>query len=345
MSNFIIAIAVFLITVLGALFAVPYFVDWNGYRGVFEEEATRLLGREVRVGGAVNLHLLPTPYFRLEKVRIADTSVNLQEPFFRADSLTIKLSVPPILRGVVEANEIELQRPVLRLALDANGGWNWQSFGQALGNAAYLPSNVALTSVRITDGVLAVHAPNGSERTRFDDLNGELSALDGPYRYRGTLGKGRGEREVRIATARPEADGSVRFRASLRPLDGASTYTLDGRLVDLTGRPHIEGELTARLPVRELWQTPSQANARAARPALDEERKPDRADAAFDLKAAASIDPAGATLTDLALSFEQDGKPQLITGGLKALWRDGFAVEMSLASQWLDLDRIAGGGE
>ena len=98
MSNFFITLAVFLITVIGALFAVPYFIDWNGYRGVFEEEATRLLGREVRVGGSVNLHLLPTPYFRFEKVRIADTSVNLQEPLFRSESLAIKLSIPPIFR-------------------------------------------------------------------------------------------------------------------------------------------------------------------------------------------------------------------------------------------------------
>src|SRR5262252_912396 len=126
MSNFIIAIAVFLITVVGALFAIPYFVDWNGYRSVFEEEATSLLGREVRVGGAVNLHLLPTPYFRFEKVRIADTSVNLQDAFFRAESLSIKLSVPPLFRGAVEANEIELQRPVLRVALDQDDVWNWQ---------------------------------------------------------------------------------------------------------------------------------------------------------------------------------------------------------------------------
>src|SRR5215472_9922389 len=103
MSNFLIALAVFLITVIGALFAVPYFIDWNGYRGVFEEEATRLLGREVRVGGAVNLHVLPTPYFRFEKVRIADSSANLQEPFFRADSLTVKLTIAPLLRGAIEA--------------------------------------------------------------------------------------------------------------------------------------------------------------------------------------------------------------------------------------------------
>src|SRR5262252_160747 len=168
MSNFIIAIAVFLITVVGALFAIPYFVDWNGYRSVFEEEATRLLGREVRVGGAVNLHLLPTPYFRFEKVRIADTSVNLQEPFFRTDSLTVKLTVAPLFRGAVEANEIEFRRPVLRLALNDEDGWNWQSFANVFANAAYLPTNVALVSVRISNGVLAVHGRDGMERTRFE---------------------------------------------------------------------------------------------------------------------------------------------------------------------------------
>ena len=43
MSNFFVALAVFVITVVGALFTVPYFIDWNGYRGVFEEEASRLL--------------------------------------------------------------------------------------------------------------------------------------------------------------------------------------------------------------------------------------------------------------------------------------------------------------
>src|SRR5262245_48973126 len=203
MSNFFITLAVFLITIIGALFAVPYFIDWNGYRGVFEEEATRLLGREVRVGGAVNLILLPTPYFRLEKVRIADTSVNLQDAFFRSESLTIKLSVPPLIRGVVEANEIELLRPVLRLAVDEHEGWNWQSFGQTLAGAAYLPHNVTLTSVMINDGVLAVHGPDGAERTRLEAFSGELSApsLQGPYRYRGTFGKSDAKRELRLSTA------------------------------------------------------------------------------------------------------------------------------------------------
>ncbi len=346
MSNFIVAIAVFLITVIGALFAVPYFVDWNGYRGVFEEEATRLVGREVRVGGAVNLHLLPTPYFRFEKVRIADASVNLQEPFFRADSLTVKLTVPPLFRGAIEANEIEFQRPVLRLALDDKDGWNWQSFGQALGEAAYLPTNVALSSVRITDGVLALHRPDGAERARIEGFNAELSApaLAGPYRVRGIYGKGLAEREVRLATARPEPDGSVRFKASLRTGNAATTYTVDGRVVDLMGKPRIDGELTARLPFAALFPTPD-ASAPRKVPTGSEDAKAEDGSAAFDLKAAVKADAAGAALSDLALSFEQSGRPQLITGELTAQWRSSLDVIMNLSARWLDLDRIAGAGE
>src|SRR5262245_8437740 len=350
MSNFIIAIAVFLITVIGALFAIPYFVDWNGYRSVFEEEATRLLGREVRVGGAVNLHLLPTPYFRFEKVRIADASVNLQEPFFRADSLTVKLAIPPMIRGVLEANDIELLRPVLRLAIDSADGWNWQGFAEALGRSAYLPARVTLTSVKIADGMLALHAPDGTERTRFEGFNGELSApaLEGPYRLRGTFGTSGLDRELRLATVRAEGDGTLRFKAVLKAdSGGAASYMLDGRIKDLMGKPSLEGDLSARVPIAGLWQ--SQPGARLRLPKkpvrIDGEAGADKGEPAFDVRAAFYADAAGATLSDLSLAFEQDGRPQLITGEVKARWRPTLAVEMSLASRWLDLDRIAGVGE
>ena len=348
MSNFFVALAVFLITVVGALFTVPYFIDWNGYRGVFEEEASRLLGREVRVGGAVNLHLLPTPYFRFEKVRIADASVNLEEPFFRTDSLTVKLSVPPLLRGAVEAHEIEFQRPVLRLALNDKGGWNWQTFGQVLSNAPYLPTNVALTSLKIKDGVLAVHGVNGAERTRLEGLEGELSSpsLDGPYRFRGTYGAPGAEREIRLSTAKAEDDGTVRFKALLRLADVGSVYNLDGRLLDLMGKSRMDGELTAKLPVASIWQSPTaRANTSSHAKGAITEAKSQATDVAFDLKANVAADAAGATLSDLALSFEQDGRPQLLTGAVKAVWRDALAVDMTLASRWLDLDRIAGTAE
>ena len=131
MSNGLLYIAGLISLALAALFAVPHFVDWNGYRGVFEEEATRILGRDVRVGGDVNVRLLPAPYVSFEKLRIADPSGTTGEPFFRADSFTMRLSVAPLLKGIIEANEIVLEKPVLRLAVDAEGGGNWRSFSIA----------------------------------------------------------------------------------------------------------------------------------------------------------------------------------------------------------------------
>ena len=62
---------------------------------------------------------------------------------------------------------------------------------------------MALTSVKITDGVLALHGPDGMERTRFEGLTGELGApaLDGPYRFRGTFGKARAGPESLVFTS------------------------------------------------------------------------------------------------------------------------------------------------
>jgi hypothetical protein len=338
-NNLLIAIAVFVITVVAALFAVPHFIDWNSYRGLFEEEAKNVIGREVQVDGDVKLYLLPTPYFSLEKVRIADTAGNLSEHFFKAESLSIKLSIAPLFRGLVEAHEIEFQRPVLRLALDSKGGWNWQSFAEALSAAGYMPANVALTSLRIRDGVLALHGSDGVEYARLDGLNGELSApaLPGPYRFRGEFGLVGTKREIRLATALPEADGSVPFRLSLRLPETNTSYLLDARAVDLMGKTRIKGNLTARLPLpgRSLLGTGRAADG-------PEPEAGSEAREGFELKAAIEADAASASLADLTLTFEQSGRPQIVAGSMRAIWRKALDVDMDLSSRWMDLDRVLG---
>jgi uncharacterized protein involved in outer membrane biogenesis len=342
-NNLLIAIAVFIITVLGALFAVPHFIDWNSYRSAFEEEARNVIGREVQVDGDVALYLLPTPYFRVEKVRIADTATPLTEHFFKTESLSIKLSIAPLLRGVVEVNEIEFQRPVLRVAQDAKGAWNWQDFAQALSSTGYMPANVTLSSLRIVNGVLALHGADGAERTRLDGLNGELSApaLEGPYRFRGTFTSGGATREVRISTASPEPDGKVPLRLSLRQLDTGATYVLDARAIDLMGKTRLEGDLTARLPIAG----PPPAGAQRASSRSEEEPRIDQGETPLEVKAKIKADVAGASFSDLTLTFELGDRPQTVTGTAQAFWRTPVTLDMNLSSRWLDLDRLAGAAE
>ena len=156
MNSVLLWIGGLLIAALGLLFAVPYVVDWNSYRGVFEEEASRVLGRDVRVGGKVNLRLLPAPYVRFEKVRISDAEATLGESFFRTEAFTMWLSAVPLLRGAFEANEIELDRPVLRLSVGADGTGNWQALRRSSGSLPFAPGDVVLQNIRVRNGTVSL---------------------------------------------------------------------------------------------------------------------------------------------------------------------------------------------
>lgn len=336
MSNGLLYIAGLIALALAALFAVPYFVDWNGYRGVFEEEATRILGREVRVGGSVNVRFLPSPYVSFEKLRIADPSGSTGEPLFRAESFTMRLSAPPLLKGIIEANEIVLEKPFVRLAVDSEGGGNWRNFSIAPGSLPFVPAGVTLQSVKINDGTVAIHGPKGIGFAEISGLNGELKAdsIDGPFSLKGTTRTAEGEREVRIATGEAEADGSLRFKATVRGTGGgANVYSVDGRVDDLKGHPRIAGELTAKLmlPPDELALA-----APASPPIAGKAATP-----LIDFKAHVAGDARGLRADDITFAFENLGQPQLISGSATASWIDTLNIDLNLSSRWLDLDRVA----
>lgn len=329
MNRVLLIVGGVLVGLLAALFVVPVFIDWTRYRGVLEEEATKLLGREIRVGGKVNLRLLPTPYIRLEKVRIADTLATIGEPLFRAEDLTVWLAISPLFRGNLEATEIELRKPQLTLVLDGQGGGNWSSLADRPERAVFVPNQVSLGHVRVNDGSIAVLDAAGNEKGRVDHINGEVSAaaLEGPYRTSLAFMMHGAAREVRLSTARMEADGSVRLKGTVRsPASGAS-YTVDGQVQDLLRKPVLTGELTAKLPL----------------PASDDSAKAS-ADASFEMKGTVTANTAGAKVSDIALSFEQDGRPQLAVGEAQIDWQPKLNANVALSSRWLDLDRILGAG-
>src|SRR5262249_52279544 len=149
---------------------------------------------------------------------------------------------------------------------------------------AYLPTNVALGSVKIANGVLAVHGRDGMERTRLEGINAELSApaLEGPYRLRGAFDGGGESHEGRIATGRPGGDGPRRFKALLGASGRDASYALEGRLIDIMGRPHIEADLSARLPLAGLLRTQLHPRPPAKQFAAEDASKARRGEPAFE---------------------------------------------------------------
>ncbi|MEZ5816469.1 MAG: AsmA family protein [Hyphomicrobiaceae bacterium] len=339
MNRVLLAIGGLLVGLLATLFAAPAMVDWNRYRGVLEEEATRLLGREVRIGGKVNLRLLPVPYVRFEQVRVADTQATVGRPLFMADDFTVWLSVGALLSGAIEAKDIELRKPTVTLVLDGKGGGNWASLSREHFRGSYVPAKVAFDAVRITNGTLAILGPDGTPRTKFEAINGELSAqaLEGPYRLAANFALGEAQREIRLSTAQASDDGSVRFKGTVRDPGSGVSYSLEGDAHDILTNVRVTGQVTARLPLPASLLSKSKGGGLlgggAGQPGGD-----------FDLRAMLEGDTKGFKLSDLALSFEQEGRPQLATGEARVAWADQTDISLSLKSHWLDLDRIAGAG-
>jgi hypothetical protein len=356
-----------LVVIFTALFAVPHVVDWNSYRGVFEEEATRVLGRKVRVGGSVNLRLLPVPYVRFEKVRIADDTGTLGAPFFSADGFTLWLSVPPLLRGILEAKQVELEQPVLNLAVNREGG-NWGSFRISAGALPFVPNDVALQSMKITDGRISLRLGGTSETVVLSNIGGELAAetLHGPYRFQGEADFENTRHEVRVSSGQPEADGSLRVRAVARNAAGGS-FVIDGTAGDLVAAPRFSGQLSANIPfalyasnsdpettpqpgdqeVNEPDQSGTTGEARGAAAEAGRSEPAPRAGRrnGFDVKGKLDVSPVGFKLSELLASFDSDGRPQLMTGEASGEWRSVPKINVDLSARWLDIDRIAGGGD
>lgn len=329
MNNGLLFLGGLLALVLGALFGVPYAVDWNGYRGVFEEEASKVLGRDVRVGGDVAVRFLPTPFVRFEKVRLADTTGQTGEPFVRAESFTMRLAISPLLRGEFEATDIELLKPVLSLVPDAEGGGNWASLELKPGALPFVPQNVMLHAVRLVDGTISVHRPDGGDMTRIESLNGELSAdtLKGPFKFKGTGVVAGTARDIKFATMAPEPSGAVRFKGAMHAEAGKNSYLFDGQIEDLSTKPRVTGELTGKIHVNP----PLAAQAAAAAAPL----------AVFELKTQVKADARGATFESVELAVDGSAEPQIVTGQASAQWSQINRMDAALAAKWLDLDVLA----
>ena len=131
---------------------------------------------------------------------------------------------------------------------------------------------------------------------------------------------------------------AFQIKAAIRATKSETSYALDGRVEDVSGKPRLTGELTGKLPLGAA----SLAKPAAASPAT----ATTSGDApVLDFKSRVDANTAGAKIEDITLSVENAAEPQLITGTASAVWGKDPRLDVALASKWLDLDRLAGAGQ
>jgi uncharacterized protein involved in outer membrane biogenesis len=340
-NSLLLAFTAFLILVLSALFAAPLFIDWNDYRPVFETQAAKLLGRQVKVGGEVHLVLLPAPELRFDDIKVADQEGRLDRPFLEARSVEAWLNIGALLGGGMEAKKIAIVDPVLRLDVKADGTGNWRDVGRRGVALPFAPKDVMLDSVSVSGGRVEI-TKDGAPRLTLEDVAGEASAqsLSGPYKVSAAYSFEGRPQELRFSTSAPDPAGLFRVKSSLRDPERNTSYLLDGGVTGLGDKPVYDGSII----VRVAKATPGAEAEEESEPANEDQQPeaatpPDKA-SLLELKGALKATPDHAELPDFDLTLHTNGHPQLLKGKLALDYGDQFKAMCELTAGFIDLDAL-----
>ena len=239
MQTTLLGIAIAIIVALVAALVGPLMIDWGGYRSLFEREATSLIGVPVKVSGAIDARLLPTPQFALHDIEIGNGDK------IRARSLAVKFALGPLMRGQWQASELHLVGPQLSVGLDAKGHLHAPRLA-----VGFDPNALTVEHLNIQDGTLTLtDAANGGKVT-LDKLwfNGHASSLLGPFQGEGAATVHNDLYPFRLTSGR-YAGGKLPLHLDIDPVNHPLSIRAEGNLA-FTGRaPRFDGKLNLTRPV------------------------------------------------------------------------------------------------
>jgi uncharacterized protein involved in outer membrane biogenesis len=237
----LLTVSIAVILALVAALVGPHFIDWSQYRATFEAEAGRLTGMPVRVAGAIDARLLPTPSLVLKDV---EAGVGADAPHVRARELSIEFGLGPLLRGHWRASELRLLAPEIHVGLDRNGTIDW------LENAADLdPDQLSIDRFVIEGGRIMLSDAASGGQLVLDRLSfaGEFRSLLGPAKGEGSFEAGGGSYRYALAAGRLE-DEALKLHVEVAPGDRPWTAEADGVVHFANRAPEFEGALKLARP-------------------------------------------------------------------------------------------------
>jgi large subunit ribosomal protein L24 len=311
----LLGLSVAIILALVAALVGPHFVDWTQYRARFETEATRLAGVPVRIGGPIDVRLLPTPTLTLGRVEIGSAT----QPQAKAREVHTELALGSLMRGAFQASELRVAGPEVSLGVTANGSVEWPAI-----RAGFDPDQFLIDKVSIEDGRIALlDGASGIETTleRFW-FKGDLRSLVGPAKGEGGFVQAGERYGYRLAASRVGDDGSIKLRLGLDPADRPLSIEADGALRLEENSPRFDGTLTLARPAA-VAGTDGRGNVAV----------PWRATA--KVKAA----PTHALLEQLEYSYGPEARAIKLTGTAEFRFGKSPRFEGVLSARQADLDR------
>ncbi len=304
--------------VLFAALIVPWFVNWDSYTANFEQEATRLVGHPVHVGGAARVRILPSPSVTFTDVEVGEPGA---PPIVTVENFSATIELVPLLQGEVRVLSMTLERPHVRLSADNLAAVNWlKPPGGGKGN----PDRIVLGGVQINDGTLNYTDSETGIALAFGGVTASVAAdsLAGPWRLEGTYLEGQRSVPFRFATGRQLDDGTIRLQSTLAPPMLPVSLSADGVLSNTAAKgfayvgTYNAAEVAGDKPLPAGWRSQGTFALSRDRIAID--------------KAVLSNGPVE--------------RPTSVAGSLSVAFGKDPSFAASAEARQLDLDRTLAGG-
>jgi large subunit ribosomal protein L24 len=232
----LLGLAIAIILALVTALVGPLFIDWGNHRSVFEAEASRLIGVNVRVAGAIEARLLPSPRLKLHDIAIGEGRDTI-----RARSLGVEFALGPLMRGEWRAAEMHLAGPQLSLGLDAAGRVRAPSLA-----VAFNPDELSVDRLSIDDGTIMLTDAASGANTILSDVrfNGEARSLVGPVKGEGAVTLAGQPYSYRIAVRRLGEEGELKLHLNVDSVNRPLGIEADGTLGFAANEPRFDGSWT-----------------------------------------------------------------------------------------------------
>jgi len=205
MKKLLVAVAIVLVLLVGAVVALPSLVPADKIKDEVVAQVKAATGRDLTIAGKVSVSAFPSLGVEVSNVALSNPAGFSSKDLVRLGALDVKLKLMPLLSGKVEVDSFVLVDPVITLEVDRKGKANWvfdtpaakpaaktepgkETTPAAAGGSAGL-GDIVLGDVRIQNGKLSyIDGPAGT-REDVDAINlaVSLKSLDDPLSVKGAV--------------------------------------------------------------------------------------------------------------------------------------------------------------
>ncbi len=319
MQNTLLGLAIAIILALIAALVGPLLIDWGGHRTLFEAEAGRLIGLDVRVNGAIEARLLPAPSLTMHDIEIGSGRDNI-----RARSLGFVFALGPLMRGEWRAAEVHLAAPRMNIGLDASGHVLAPNL-----SIQFNPDALSIDRLSVEDGHVTLTDAASGGRATLDKFwfNGEARSLLGPFKGEGAVTIGGELYPFRLAAGRYDDDGALKLHVNVDPVDRPLSIEADGMLALAGGEPKFDGTLSLTRPVGIA------------------SRKTERLTQPWRLNGKIKASAASALMRQFEFQYGSEEQGLKLTGVADFKFGKQPRFDGVLSGRQIDLDRALAGGD